>query len=263
MNYKIDEEKLIAYLYDELSKDEKDKVRQAIDEDADSKRLFDELKEASFLLGNLQDQEVNTPKFSFQHDQVITGKERGSNSWWKYPMGIAASIILVLLFGYLTSFEMQIGKEGLQIAFDQQEVKAEIDSDTLEKQFAEILATNAQRVDAGLAASHDQLLQKINVVENAEVDEKLLNEYLNRLRNFNKETVQALLEESAATQQRYTDEALKELALYLDIQRQNDLEILQTKFESVEYQTQFNQNKTNRILTNLMGSTGEETINQY
>lgn len=263
MSYKIDELKLIAYLYGELSGEEKGKVEAFLSENEDARKELEELKEARALMGKVKDREVEIPRFTFQQPETIVAPI-SKNNWWKYPMGIAASLALLLLIGYLTSFKLSYGDEGLKMAFGEEDnPNTELFSKSeVESLVANAIAANNQQIESRLDKTEGALVQKVSQ-EMPQVDQELLNEYMARLRNFNRETLASMLENSEQNQKDYTDRSMQDLAVYLDIQRQNDLDVIQTRFENFEDDAEFNQLRTNQILTNLISSVEEQPSNQY
>ena len=89
MSYKVDESTLMAYLYDELSAEEKQKVEAYLNENESARKELEALQEARWVMGKIKEREVEVPHFTFDQPGVVVGSE--SARWWKFPMGIAAS----------------------------------------------------------------------------------------------------------------------------------------------------------------------------
>ncbi len=263
MSYKVDESKLMAYLYDELSADEKIRVEEYLKENETAQKELEESKETRFLIGKLNDREVEVPKFTFDQSEVVVGASGTRHNWWRYPLGIAASIALVLFVGYLTSFRISTGEEGLTIAFgDRNTSEVGYSKAQIEQLIGQALIANNETINQRLNTSENAMAQKVSNISQPQVDEALLNKYMARLRDFNKETLAHMLESSDQSQKEYTNRALQDLVIYLDIQRQNDLELIQTQFENFENNAEINQLQTNQILTSLI-NTAEVSKNQY
>lgn len=261
MSYKVDESILMAYLYDELSTEERGKVEAHLKEDEAARKELEELKEARFLMGKLNDREVEVPRFTFDQPTMVVASSR--NAWWKVPMGIAASITLLLVVGYLTSFRISTGESGFQVAFGVSEPREEFYTKSqVESIVSDALAANNQLVNQKLNAVENSMVTQVSQ-ENPPIDDDLMNEYMARLRDFNRETLRSLLENSEQSQKDYTDRSLQDLAVFLDIQRRNDLDVIQTQFQNFEDDAEFNQLQTNQILTNLISSVEEQPSNQY
>ncbi len=261
MSYKVDEATLMAYLYGELSSEEKKKVEAYLDENESARKELDALEEARWIMGKVQEREVEVPQFTFDQSNVVVGS--ATQHWWKFPMGIAASIALLIFVGYLTSFRISTGAEGLEMAFGSATSTEEVYTKAeVQEMLAEALAANNQLVSQQLSTVQQTMHQQV-AEQVPNVDEALLNEYMARLRDFNRDALQSMLENSEQSQRDYMDQSLQELAVFLDIQRRNDLDVIQTQFTNLAEDTEYNQLQTNQILTNLISSVEEQPSNQY
>ena len=261
MSYKVDEATLMAYLYGELSSEEKKKVEAYLDENESARKELEALEEARWIMGKVQEREVEVPQFTFDQSNVVVGS--ANQHWWKFPMGIAASIALLIFVGYLTSFRISTGAEGLEMAFGSATSTEEVYTKAeVQEMLAEALAANNQLVSQQLSTVQQTMHQQV-AEQVPNVDEALLNEYMARLRDFNRDALQSMLENSEQSQRDYMDQSLQELAVFLDIQRRNDLDVIQTQFTNLAEDTEYNQLQTNQILTNLISSVEEQPSNQY
>ncbi len=265
MSYKVDETKLIAYLYDELSAEEKHLVEEYLEQNEAARNELEALKETQFLMHKINDHEVEVPKFTFDQSEVVVTSDHTHHGWWKYPMGIAASIALVLFIGYLTSMRVSNGADGLSLSFGEVTESEELFTKAEVKDLiAEALKVNNELVSQQIKTAQSQTLKQVTHSDPAKVDEALLNTYMAKLRDFNREALRSMLENSEQNQKSYTDQSLRDLAVFLDIQRENDLNLIQTRFENFEVDAEYNHLQTNQILTNLMSSVEEQQpSNQY
>ena len=62
------------------------------------------------------------------------------------------------------------------------------------------------------------------------INQDQIDDYMENWRQQSIETLAGLLEASELSQRKYTDDLLRELAVYLDIQRQNDLNVIVYNF---------------------------------
>lgn len=264
MNYKPEESTLIAYLYGELSGEEKIKVEQYLSENQEARRELDEMKEVLGIMGHAKDREMEAPVFSFSSPSkvIVDSKDRGS--WWRYPLGIAASLALLMVVGYLTSFKLSSIDGELIVAFgDQKDVQGKMFTrEEVKEMITLALDENNKLVNQQIKNTKDNLLTKVNQESPANVDQQLLNEYIQRLRQYNAATMAGLLEESEQEQRRYTDQIVQDLAIFMDLQRQADLELIQSRIENLSEDTRrFNQ-QTGQIITSLL-SDETQNDNQY
>lgn len=267
MKYKPEESTLIAYLYGELSVEESKKVADYLSSDEEARKELEELKSTLSIMGELKDKEVDIPTFTFdQSSQVVVGSAPVTN-FWRRSLAIAASIALLFFVGYLTRFNASYGEEGFQVGFGekdsgytQQQVQSmiaeaiEANNDNLNQKFA-----NSEAGIKEFVADNNQSLQAkfVNQVQKEPMTESDFEHERQQYLSYLKQ----LVEDSELTQKQYTDQVMTDFAIFLDIQRQNDMQVFQTRFNNLEDNTELNRYKTDQILSNL-GSDVEST-NQY
>lgn len=265
MSYKPEESTLIAYLYDELEGADKKKVEEYLFGDEAAQKELEELKDTLSILGRLKDKEVEVPTFTFENaSKVIVGKE-SEVSFWRKSLAIAASIALVFLVGYATEFKVN-WSDGLQLSFG--ESPAGYNQQEVELMIASAIEKNNAKLDQRMENTEASLKQF--VTNNNETFQSRLVSQTSDQGNqaaYDKKQFMAmfkeLIEESELDQKKYTDEAMTDFAIFLDIQRQNDLEIIQTRFNNLQDNAEINQLQTNQILANIISTVDQPSLNQY
>ncbi|WP_420575511.1 anti-sigma factor family protein [Ekhidna sp.] len=265
MSYKPEESTLIAYLYGELSEEEKDRVEQYLSEHNEARMELNGMKEVLGIMGHAKDREVETPVFSFNNPSKVIMDTNSNGNWWRYPLGIAASIALLMVVGYLTSFKVSSEEGHVKIAFGEQEsVPEEIfTKDQVKEMISLALNENNKLVNQKLAEAKSDLITQANQQAPIELDQQLLNNYIQRLRQYNAETMAGLLEESELEQRRYTDQVLQDFAIFLDLQRQDDMELIQSRIQNISEDTERFNRQTGQILTSLLSTDETQNNNQY
>ena len=270
MSYKPNEEILVAYLYNELSAEERTKVEAYLNANPEAKKEVDEIKNMQHLMGKWQDKEVAEPTFMFDDRKVVLLSKEGWLSWTvRSAMAIAASIILLMIVGYFTNLNITKNEEGLHLSFG-----APIERKVIEPTLTE---ENVKAwVQESVAANNHQLLNKIGEVEGNlsdelvsyqkenskaiqsvkanqnNIDEALMQGYIAQLKDENKEILLNMMTASESVQRQYVNDILSDFSLYLEEQRQNDLEMIQTSFNSIKDNSEINQIETNQILASLI-----------
>ncbi|MEP1033820.1 hypothetical protein [Ekhidna sp.] len=267
MNYKPEESTLISYLYGELSAEENRKVEEYLSGNDEAASELEELKSTLSIMGQLKDKEVDVPTFTFDHSAKVVVANGSASLFWRQSMAIAASIALLLFIGYLTRFNVSVGEDGFQLAFGEQ--NKGFSQVAVQSMIAEAISENNNNLNQKLATTeagikeyvkdNNQSLQSKFV---SQVSEQPMSEsdfeherqqYLSYLKQ--------LIEDSEQSHKVYTDQIMTDFAIFLDIQRQNDMQVIQTRFNNLEDNTELNAFKTDQILSNL-GSTLENP-NQY
>ncbi|WP_436515815.1 anti-sigma factor family protein [Ekhidna sp. To15] len=267
MKYKPEEATLMSYIYGELSTEEQAKVEEYLSGSEEARKELEELKSTLSIMGQLKDKEVDIPTFTFNQSSQVVVADHPTVSFWRKSMAIAASIALLIFIGYLTKFNVSVGDQGFQMAFGNQ--NEGFSQEEVQSMIAEAITENNSELNKKLANSEAGIKEYV-----ADNNQSLQNQLVKRVSNqpqsqsdFESERQQyldylkQLIEDSEITQKRYTDQVLTDFAIFLDIQRQNDMEVFQTRFNNLEDNTELNSFKTDQILSNL-GSTVENP-NQY
>lgn len=265
MSYKPEESVLIAYLYGELSDEESRKVEAYLSENEEARVELDELKDTRSILGKLPDKEVSVPSFVFDESpKVVVSNKAGIFQLWRKPLAIAASISLIIFIGYLSNANFSIGEGGVQLSFGTTEVEQEMfTKEDVQQMIQAAVSENNRLVNQKLDGYQNDLTQMVsNNGSTSGINQDQIDDYMENWRQQSIETLAGLLEASELSQRKYTDDLLRELAVYLDIQRQNDLNVIQTRFDNLIDDAELNQMQTNRILTNLL-SNSDQPSNQY
>lgn len=265
MSYKPEESTLIAYLYGELSEEEKNRVEQYLAEHNEARKELNNMKEVLGIMGQAKDREVETPVFSFTNPSKVIVDGYDTGNWWRYPLGIAASIALLMVIGYLTSFRVASVDGQMIMAFGEHESMPEqtFTKDQVKELITVALDENNMLVNQKLAEAKSDLITLANHETPVELDQQLLNKYIQRLRQYNAETMAGLLEESELEQRRYTDQVVQDFAIFLDLQRQDDMELIQSRIQNISEDTERFNRQTGQILTSLLSTDETQNNNQY
>ena len=207
MNYKPNHSILIAYLYGELDKEEKEKVEAYINSSPEAAKELEELKDVRDLLGKLPDKEVINPFYSWRDANSLIDKRLNRDNQWgflKPVIGIAASIILIMLVGVLTNTRINFRNQGIVISFGNQLtqpalvsqfevqnlVKSEVRNQVTESKesFLEELQKIENNLDTKIVSTGDHQLNSIkNVIDNQlDVKEERIQELVRNLQKENR-----------------------------------------------------------------------------
>ena len=244
MSYKPDESTLVAYLYNELNAEERARVEAYLTAHPEAKKELKEISEMRKLMGKWQDSEVNEPTFVFEDKKVVMlSRDNWMTGLMKSSLGIAASIALIMVFAYFTNLSVVKNDMRIQISFGEKKETNTNATPTLSEE--NIKSWMAESV----ADNNAQLVGKINDVE-ANITNDL--GYVLQLKDENKEILFDLMTSTENAQRQYVNEILADYSLYLEEQRQNDLQMIQTSFNSLKDNTEVSQIETNQILASII-----------
>ena len=262
---------LITYLYDEMSMEERQQFEIAMENNPELKREFEELKGIRKGLASIHDKEVMEPFF-------LWGKN-GLSSWtaifkrrnlliFKPFIAVAASLVLVLLAGYLTNFSIRYENKALFIGFNTSEGAEQTAGFTKEEITSLVnqeIAKNNAYVFTKLTETENSFDARFASLESAKdssvksdylpsdlVTQKELDVFLTQVRNNNLRVLNTYLQSSSVQQQDYFQAVLKEFSNYMETQREEDLRLIRRSLVDLQENQQTQKAETDQILANIL-----------
>lgn len=273
MSYKPNEGAMMAYLYGELEGSEKEKFEQFLLGNAEARMELEKLKGLRAVLSHVEDKEVIAPPI------FIDGNSSKRNLFFqsaafKTIVGIAASLLLVMIVGKMTDTRLQFSGNEFKMSFgevkEQPEEFAEpttpsLTANDVQQMINNSLTDNNQRMQASLTESQEQLNESIrmNLVSNSKkIDENLkqaslasqeqIQQYVSSLQTDNMELVKDYFKMTSNDQKQYIEDLLVDFAKYLQQQRGDDLMLVQTRLNSLEQNTDVFKQETEQILSSII-----------
>ena len=275
MNYKPNHSILIAYLYGELDKDEKEKVEAYINSSPEAAKELEELEDVRNLLGKLPDKEVINPFYSWSDADSLIDKRFNMNNRWgflKPVMGIAASIILIMIVGVLTNTRINFRNQGIVISFGDQLtqpalisqsevqnlVKSEVRNQVTKSKelFLEELQKIENNLDTRFVSNSDHQLNSIkNVIDNQlDVKEERIQKLVRDLQRENLKILAEYLEHAGMQQEFYIQGILSDFSLYIENQREEDLHLIEVNLRFLKDNSDLQFKETGQILASIINT---------
>ncbi len=278
MNYKPNESELMAYLYGELEGEARKKVELYLMQHDEERRALENLQRVSNLLGRVKDKEVIAPP-------IFIGDAKQRYFWdvpyFKTIMSIAASLLLVMMVAYFTGAQIKMSGNEFKISFGKQpeavpvvvpEVKptvASLTADQVQEMINSSLVTNNESLQTSFEASQQKLDASIRkslasnsgnmdqlIREASTASQTQIREYVAGIQTENMKMVKDYFQLTATDQKKYVEALLVDFAKYLDQQRSNDLQLVQTRLNSMEKNTSVFKQETEQILSSIITSVG-------
>lgn len=275
MSYKPDERELMAYLYGELNPDETEKVEAYFLQHPEERAKYAALSEVSDILGHVQDKEVIAPPV-FVSDPSI-------KPLWSYPsvrfaVGMAASILFILVAGKILGPEISYSKGELRISFGkpQPAQAAPVQQASLtEQKVADMinasLARNNEEQSKSKTEDQKKLLQTIADFNSKKIDamtkqaslasQEQVRTFVAGLQEQNLKLMKDYFQLSSADQKKYMENLLVDFSSYLQEQRKQDLQFVQNKMNYLEKNNNQFKQETEQILTSLIANPGKKKNN--
>jgi len=250
MNYKPDESTLIAYLYgEEISEKEKTKLENYFrqhPEELAKLRALDELRE---VMSHAQDKEVIAPPVFV--DDTNT-RSLWQSSYFKISLGIAASILFLLVAGKMLGPEISYSQGELRISFGEKKTEqpvalANINTLTEEKVkelISASLASNNETQKSVRIEDQKKLMQSIMDMSSKKMDvltetaslasRDQVQSFVASLQEQNLKLMKDYFQLSSTEQKKYMENMLTDFSSYLQEQRKQDLQLVQSQMNYLE-----------------------------
>jgi acyl-CoA synthetase (AMP-forming)/AMP-acid ligase II len=267
MKHKLNEATLMAYLYGELSATEKGEVEKYFQENPDALREFQDLQMVKATLGKITDKEVITPPMFMDEKPTVSLWQSG---FFRYVTGIAAAFFIVMIGAKLLGLQMQYSDNEFVVSFGEgkkTENAASLTPEQVQQLIDASLSKNNEFVQTALSESQARLkesFQQNSTLASLKVDElsksvasasqEEIRQFMETLRNENNQVMQDYMRLSSNDQKQYIETILVDFAKYVQEQRAQDLNLVQTRLNSLEQDnTQFKE-EAGQILTSLISN---------
>ena len=278
MNFKVNEQDWMAYLYGELEGEEKARFEQYLLEHPKAKAEFERFQTTRKLLAAVEDKEVIAPP-------IFIGDSKQHFIWntpyLKTILSIAASLLLVILVGKITGTKITYGNNEFKMSFgnqsEQQKTNAateknSLTADEVQKMINQSLSKNNEAVTASLKESQEKLDESIRknlalnsgkvdklVREAAKASQAQINQYVSSLQSENMQAVKDYFQLTSTEQKKYIENLLVDFSQYMQQQRNNDLQVVETRLNSLQQNTDIFKQETEQILTSIISTVGNST----
>jgi hypothetical protein len=278
MSYKPNENDLMAYLYGELEGSEKEAMDKYLFEHPEARIELERLQQMRSMLGHVKDKEVIAPP-------IFVGESKQRFIWnapyLKTIVSIAASLLLIILVGKLSGMRIQYQESELRISFggnqvandnvaaaaqpflaslSSEEVQAMINS-SLDKNNMAMQSSwkeTQQQLDASITKNLQQNSNKIDklVRDASAASQDQIRQFVSGMQTENLQLVKNYFKLSADEQKQYIESLLVDFSKYLQQQRNDDLQLVQTRLNSIEKNTDVFKQETEQILSSIITTVG-------
>jgi hypothetical protein len=283
MSYKPDEAVFMAYLYDELTSDEKLMVENYLQENPEARKDLEQLQHLRKMMARVEDKEVIAPPIVMEDRRH---RFFSTIPYAKTIMGIAASLLMLMVAGKLLDLQVNYSDSELRLSFGapvetstaEQPAHASLSAEDVQRMINESMLQNNQIVQAGWNEAQKKLDESIHknlalnsgkinslVQQASNASQNQIRDYVASLQNQNQQLVKDYFQLTTSEQQKYIESLLVDFSKYLQQQRNNDLEVLQTRLMSVEQNASVLKQETEQILASIIsnGTTGNTTNKNY
>lgn len=273
MNYKPDESTLIAYHYGELEGEERARVEAWLEQHPEERRRLNDWHDTRSVFASLGDKEVIAPP-------IVVGDNHRSfwrESYVRMSLGVAASLLIAVVAARLLGFNATYKAGELRLGFGEPvPAEATLSEEQVAAMIQQSLRKNNEVLQATWTEDRKNLEDNIrkNVLSNSErIDQLVRNvslgqqeqirEFVSQLQANNLKTIQDYLQLSAQGQKEYVETLLVDFSKYLQEQRRQDLQYVQTSMSNMQQNTEQFKKETEQILTSLIGTSRSGSERSY
>lgn len=276
MSYKPNEQDIIAYLYGELESPRKEEVERYMLEHPEARAEVERLQRMRSLLGNIKDKEVIAPP-------IVVGDNHKSLAFWNAPyfktvVSIAASLVILIMVAKAAGLKIQYQRQELKIAFGDVTSPAEVAAPNVaalsSEQVQAMINESLNRNNLAMQSSWKETQQKLDesvsrslAVNSGKIDKLVreasiasqdqIREFVAGIQTENLQLVKNYFKLSADEQKQYIESMLVDFSKYLQQQRNDDLQLVQTRLNSLEKNTNVLKQETEQILTSIITTVGK------
>lgn len=254
MNKQTARELLIDYLYEEISKENKEKLEQYLKLHPDLQREMKELQATRALLQKAPEMKESDKILAFKP------KERSFSEWRKQAYGllpyskwgktvVAAAACLILAFIGLSAANLHIqsGENGFSVNLGYaHQIKAK--PQTSQNHFSDVQKADIiqliQHNDSALTAKTAHKIQSQKKTPKNVLTKKDADKLLKKIRAQN----EALLADFAQKMNTQNQKQLQQAVTYLQKQRLNDLKLVGSNMQKLQLMNAYHYAKTNQVL---------------
>jgi len=264
---------LIEYLYGEMTDAEKKTFEEKLSNDPVMQKELEELKQMRSDLTSLEEKEVMEPFSIWAHNKSnwLKGAKRRRSVVLTPITAIAASLVLVMLVGYVTNFSVSLNEQGFQMSFVEAKDKNTqhtITEDDIKRILAQEIEKNNNSIFTTLNEANSALNTRISGLENDFMTSKIaqnqsvsnedLNKFFVQSQDRNTQLLQNYLNQTSTQQQQYFKTMLTEFNAYLQEQRAQDLNVLQTDILELKYSQTQQKLETDQVLAGLISTVSQD-----
>lgn len=256
---------IIDYLYGEMDHSEKKEFEQQMGSDPDLIKEINALKSIRRDLNMLEDKEVMEPFSIWGHTRTgRNGSRNKRKSILLRPVtAIAASLVLLMLVGFATNFSLSLNKEGLHIGFQKAEETGsqpsltEIDvqrmlSEEIQKNNSKLIASMDGNATSSRLAKLEKSIEETKKLNEQIITKDDLNQFFTDMEDRNGLLLQEYLSQASSQQQAYFKTMLTQFSEYLQDQRVEDLNMIQSELLQLNYTQTQQKIATDEVLAGLI-----------
>lgn len=263
MENKANEERIIDYLYGEMSTTDLAMFKKELAVNSELKRQLDDVSGVSGHLDMVKDREVVIPPVMIRRTAPKT-KGAFSHGAFRWGLSIAASLLILMVAGYLMDFKIIKTKESTMIGFGEMNVKPELSELEVKQWIARAVDQQQKETSGAILTLQTDLETRLGESEKVQEQawnkalskqyvkqEEIMQLYVAQLNDSNKKMIEDFFLVSNQTQKKYMNRVLADFSDFYQKQRSYDLEMIQSNLGMLENSYSTRQLEQENMLASL------------
>lgn len=264
MEFKIDESKIMDYLYGNLSDVDKREMEEALQKDDKLRNEVDEMRKVMDFMGKSKDKEVIPPAFVFP-DETIRQIPFVQTSAFKWASSVAAGLVVVLVVAFATGFYIASDNGHLMVGFAKNGPLPGVSKQDVKGIMQDVLTAYNEERDEKLSSLESKLSAQMknyreedmvsiakHLKSNAEESRRIMTKYIQQSNKDNQQMIADYFKVSTDQQQQYLNTVLTDFTQFYNSQRKEDLEAIRTGILEYKSSNDLKQYETEMVLANLV-----------
>jgi len=263
-------ERMIAYIYGEMTSEQKKEFEDILDLNPELKKDLDELIKMKEGLSGLQDKEIMEPFYMWKNkaggalNRIINPRYTSL----RYVAAIAASVIIVVALGFLLNVDIRYQEKTLAISFGEDVPSLTLEGLSMEEVTSIIrdeIARNNTYIVNQMEESENKMTTRFASMESSnkamvptqemkDRHKENIEVLLARLNDQNLQTLQSYLLLTSNQQQRDFQEMLTGMSEFIEYQREEDLRRITRGLQTLKETQDEQKIETDRMFASLVSN---------
>ncbi|SMD32033.1 hypothetical protein SAMN04488029_0371 [Reichenbachiella faecimaris] len=264
MENKIDEAKIIDYLYGELPEEEIKEIETLLKENPEMKLEMAGMQATRLALESLEDKETIPPTYIFNDKKDTISFVQSSAFRW--IGSIAAGLTLLLVSAALLNFNMSRTPQSIQIGFGALSPlpDEELNKENVKVWMAEVMDEYETSTDQKIAAVQTKLTSEMESQDQKNIalmssmmkshaagTGQLMQQYVAQLNDENKDIIQNFFTVSSEKQKKYVKTVMADFNEFYQNQRNYDMRLIETSLSKIQNNQDVKQLEQDQLLASL------------
>lgn len=267
---------LLEYIYEEMNSEQRKDFEKKLEENSALQDEYNSLVSVRQQLDSMKDKEVMEPFSTWgkaKHSGWFSASQKRKIIVFKPITAVAASLLILMLLGYLTNFSVSINDNGFKLGFGGQsisEVQKGLSAEDVKSLVSEEVQRNNElwltrltNVEQSYNSKIASLESSVKYIAESKAKAPMSNEELQKIfassENKSIEVMKEYLKLTSTQQQDYFKAMFTQFNDYYQKQRSEDLTFYQNTLMEVKQDQSMQKKETDQAIASLFTTVGRNS----